>query len=78
MIGSSHCFFLILKILTPVGVDLDLNLSFLVTVNVAILWFTVCTSDFQGSVDQESHSQLFVSFSSQEYTFIGPVSIFFF
>ena len=27
-------------ILTPVGVDLDLNLSLLVTVNVAILSFT--------------------------------------
>ena len=37
---SSHCFFLILKILTPVGVDIYLNLSFLDAVNVAILSFT--------------------------------------
>ena len=36
----------------------------------------VCTCDFQGFVDRKSHSQLFVSFSSLEYTVVGAVSIF--
>ena len=40
MIESSHSSFLFLKILNPVGIDLGLNLSFLVTVKVAVLSFT--------------------------------------
>ena len=58
------------------GVDLDLNWSFLVTVNVAILSFTrfvlVNFTDFL-----PENSQLFVCFCVREYTFRWAVFVYF-
>ena len=71
-------FVFILKILTPVSVDLHLNLSFFgyCHCNNSIV-HQISTSDFQVLVDRESHSQLFVSFSVQENKVKGVVFVFF-
>ena len=67
IIESSHCFVLVLKILTAVGVGLILKLFFFVTVNVAILSFTrFVLVTFKDLLTSQSH--LFVSFSVREYT----------
>ena len=59
-----------------VGVDWDL-IFFGYCQCSNFLVHKICTKDFQGFIDQESHFQLFASLSVQDYTVRGAAFIFF-